>query len=307
MNIKYKTYHLVIRFRAPVYFDTFPLFAIRSVLGMQLRRLVCLFPRKQCVACDLRKQCAYSWLFETPISKENSALSGRDRAPHPFVLSSDAFLHDRTDRMVLSVTVIGPAIAYFPYIYYALSKAGEQGLLRNRTPFSVENVLCAGQSVLNKDGTLDLSEPVQEWVLGAAGTPVERTVNLAFDTPFRLKKAGHFTAVFSYADVIVSAARRANILSALYGEYEQGTEVADVAEPSSVSRRLFWTDLTYYSGRQKRAMKMGGAVGAMDVHGKMSEREVSLLKAAELFHIGKNVSFGLGKVSVAFDKEVRGK
>ena len=72
MFLKYKKIILKISFNEPVTFYTFPTFIFHSVLGKGLKRLVCLFRGRPCKTCSLRFTCAYSWLFETPIEKENA-------------------------------------------------------------------------------------------------------------------------------------------------------------------------------------------------------------------------------------------
>jgi len=45
-------------------------------------------------------------------------------------------------------------------------------------------------------------------------------------------------------------------------------------------------------------MMLGGLIGTIDVSGTFSQFEIKLLEAAEIFHIGKNSSFGLGKIKI---------
>ncbi len=60
-------------------------------------------------------------------------------------------------------------------------------------------------------------------------------------------------------------------------------------------------DLNYYSGRQKKVLKMGGVVGNFQLTGVFQPLEQSLLRFGELFHAGKNTAFGLGKYHIEIE------
>ena len=57
---------------------------------------------------------------------------------------------------------------------------------------------------------------------------------------------------------------------------------------------LKWFDWERYSYRQNRRMILGGLVGQIVFEGNLSPFH-DLIKAGEIFHCGKNTSFGLGK------------
>jgi len=63
-------------------------------------------------------------------------------------------------------------------------------------------------------------------------------------------------------------------------------------------KNLHWIELKRYSARQKSNMKLGGVVGDLIIKGEFNDFEISLLEFIDLFNIGKNISFGLGKVEV---------
>ena len=57
-------------------------------------------------------------------------------------------------------------------------------------------------------------------------------------------------------------------------------------------------DFNYYSSRQKRRILLIGYDGYIEVEKMFSPFEESLLKAAEIFSVGSNTTFGFGKVKV---------
>ncbi len=57
---------------------------------------------------------------------------------------------------------------------------------------------------------------------------------------------------------------------------------------------LAWHDWERYSNRQQTKMVFGGLLGTLDLEGDLA----SLLRAAEILHVGKGATFGLGRIAV---------
>lgn len=298
MKVRYQQYHLRITFENSVTFDVFPTFIMRSMLGLELRKLTCLFKDRKCDNCDLNRQCAYSWLFETPVDKNNEAITGRTRASHPFLFSTDIELSETVKEMNLTLTLIGKGIEYFPYIYHALVKAGESGILKRRTHFKIDSIMVDGKSVVRADNTLITDTPSKTWHLPTGDFKKTEHLRIDFVTPYRLKKEGKFVSRFEYEDLMRSIARRMKILTALFGDYEVNEEQIEINEPDTMEKHLAWRDLSYYSSRQRRQIKLGGVIGVMEFQGEFAAQERAMIEAAELFNIGKNISFGLGAISI---------
>jgi len=70
-----------------------------------------------------------------------------------------------------------------------------------------------------------------------------------------------------------------------------------------VATRLAWRDWQRYSNRQQCRMTLGGFVGELEIEGDLSPF-AALLRTAELLHVGKGATFGLGRVVVVDDYAV---
>ena len=319
MLLRYRQIQHLIEFEKPVIFPTLPTFLFRSILGKELRRLVCIFRGRPCGECGLKFTCAYSWMFETPIAKETPVLEGRDRASHPFLLATDAVVRKEVQTITLTITVMGKAIEYYPYIFYALKKAGKIGILRERTPFEIKNILCEGQSILQQADSIHPSWGIKQWSLRSEqqntnpknSDPLEASVMVHIDSPLRLRVNGKYTSQFTSVEFLASLYRRAVLLCSLYGS--QGAEsssingLVQVQTPPVlsesvriVSRNLRWEDQIYYSSRQKKRLTLGGVMGDFTIKGNLKPIEQSLLTFGELFHVGKNTAFGLGRYHVEY-------
>lgn len=64
-----------------------------------------------------------------------------------------------------------------------------------------------------------------------------------------------------------------------------------------VSSDLVWHDWQRYSNRQRTKMRLGGLVGEMTLEGDLRPFS-ALLRTAEIVHVGKGTTFGLGRVEV---------
>ena len=299
--LKYQKVIFEIEFKEEIYFSVYPIFLFRSLLGKELRNLSCLFRSRKCINCDLKYQCAYSKLFETPIPKNNDFLKGRNFAPHPIILFTDAKYKEKNKKINLEVMLIGDDINYLPYIFYSFQKAGELGIERDRVKYQIKNVFIEnGKSILENNSQINMDFKVNKWKLELNNNIVEKNKKIInFVTPLRLKINGNLSNDFKYEDVLKSAFRRVRILEEMYGSVSDiSSEFGNILNKTE-KNNLHWIDLYHHSSRQKKGMKLGGVVGSMIVDGDFSGFEISLLKFIELFNIGKNISFGLGKVEIS--------
>ncbi|RKX80188.1 MAG: hypothetical protein DRP87_00480 [Spirochaetes bacterium] len=300
MKLNHQTFECILKSERSIYFDTFPTFIFRSVIGKELRKISCLFKNRNCSECSLKNTCAYSFIFETPVDKENRLLHGRNRAPHPFTLYSPVSANETTDTIALNITMFGKSIEYFPYLYFSLKQAGEKGIFRDRVRLSVDSLLCGDSSILLEEEKIDTSVPPRVWRIEGSEDRQVKKINIKLLSPLRLKYSGKYGTDFTCFDFLNAVERRARLLCGFFGEDQQDRNkpVFSTGNKQITERDLIWHDYRYYSSRQKSRLKMGGTVGSFSLEGEFSSGELSLLKGAELFQVGKNSVFGFGKISI---------
>ncbi len=303
------TFHLTlereIAFRSPASF------IFRNNIGLQLRKLTCILRRSECGSCIINKTCIYSSVFETTIDKDNEIIRGRDKASHPYIVYSDTPTGVKTKQVNIDITLIGVAVDYFPYILLALINTGKSGILSQRIHFDIDNVLCRGQYALNKKGDYceNIDPLIWDWDknLDGENNKSVKDLELALLSPLRVKYKGKYISRLTYKDIIFYAAQRLNMLDNLFGNGSLLLNglIADLVgfmEKASIGKELSsdlkWNDYSRFSARQNQSMRLGGLMGIIRITGTFSGAELSLLKAAELFHIGKNTSFGLGRIEI---------
>lgn len=301
MEIFFKKFILKLDFEKEVYFGIYPPFIYRSVLGKELKKLSCIKTKQNCTDCDLKFQCIYSKIFETPISKENEVIKNRNFATHPFLLSTNKNIYDKAKNIELNLTLIGYALDYLPYIYFALKKGGEKGIFKNRVKFKIASMTADNKELIKDEENISQEFKKNIWVFNTSEETKLEHLIISLVSPLRMKINGKYQSRFNYKEFLNTGYRRLDILSKLYGINEIDNKDKINIDKICIPKKneftnLAWHDLERYSARQKTALKMGGVIGQMDIEGDFSLSELSILKGIENFHIGKNTSFGLGKI-----------
>lgn len=268
-----------------------PQFVFRSVIGLALRRITCALKlQESCTDCMLRGSCVYSVFFETNVSKETVTLPGRNKAVHPFVLDIES-LSERD--AVMKITFIGRAVNFIPYVNLALDKAGEYGIGRNRVKFNIVSVMT--HVGVFSPNIRDVERQCLNW---PSDKPAPKALTMV--TPCRIKEKGRYLSSLTLNSLLVNMQRRISVLQDLFGDGSEGQEESKLIDISSVPVDQEWNEKTYYSSRQKTRMQFGGVTGKILIDGDVPERERNLIESMEIFHVGKNISFGLGKIKVDY-------
>lgn len=301
MQLPYQTYLFTLQFDHETHLQKFPPFFIRSVIGKELRRVACVFPGRNCIDCSVREKCAYSFLFETPIDKNTPFLRGRNFAPHPFVLSMPPLDHRRGRQLNMTLTLMGKGREYFPYFYYAIQKSGEEGLFFQRMPFRIADVTVDGASIIKNENTIIARNSEHTWQLNPdLLTAEDHALAIELVTPLRFKKMGKYQKTLNYRELLGAIYYRALLLGSLYGNGADGLppRLPSLNNQKQERGTFVWQDLKRYSARQKTEIRLGGITGSLFVEGRFTPFEISLLRAGEMFHVGKNAGFGLGKIRI---------
>lgn len=316
----------------PIALDAHPGSAVRGALFNALLRRFCANPTApSCAACPLNATCPVAGLV-APLRDENPR--GRD-IPRPFVLAAewDSDTNDATsprrfapgDILRFRVTLIGRAIAFFPYLALAtqlmeLNGIGrplrENGGRRGRfevnsielvNPFSEEN------QPLYQRGQAKVANPTlaitSEHVAQRAATLPADALTLHFLTPTRLVDRSQLV---HHPSLRVLCARLSERLDALTREYApEPTESADLEDARTRAQCLAeraarvtlsenatrWVDVASYSARQQRSTPIGGLVGHATYSGDLAPLR-ELLVWGELLHVGKNAVKGDGRYRI---------
>jgi len=278
---------------------------LRGAFGHALKKTVCIMPSKDsCISCLLRSQCAYTRIFESFVEKPPPLLKGVRTAPRPFVI--DAFDEETSfpakAPFSFTITLFGNVCDFYPYVIYGIARAAESGFSVHRHPFFLEKVEGNGVWIYDGERKILTANAVPQTIEN--NVSLTQPVTLQFLTPTRIKQAGRFTTDFTFRRLVFAMLKRHLEMTYFYmpdsplnWNFKELLHLADKIRFSE--RKLYWVDWTRYSNRQKSKLNMGGFCGRITLEGDI-EPFSELLRMAEVLHVGKGTTLGMGKVRVEY-------
>jgi CRISPR-associated endoribonuclease Cas6 len=282
---------------------------LRGAFGRALRKSVCVMgPEQPCETCGLRAACLYTRLFETFIESEPPPfLRGQTAAPRPFVFEAEDERRRFApgDRLRFDLLLFGSAVGLQTLAAVAVARMAGRGLGERRRRFAVEEIAfedAAGgfRPLLSADRPRpeELAPPL---LPPRDGLP-EGSITLRFRTPVRLKAGGQLLRGLGFRGLVFRMLARVLELAHFFGDRAaidwQIQSFLRQAEGVRVVEQSFaWKDVKRYSARQGTEMSLGGFVGSMRLAGDLAPF-APLLRTAEIVHVGKGTTFGLGRVEI---------
>lgn len=282
----------------------------RGGFGYAFRKVVCIQrANNECAKCMVQNSCVYSYIFETPLPDDAEVLKLYKTVPHPFVIEppeSDYRIIRKGDNTEFNILLIGKAINYLPYFIFTFSELGKTGIGRNRSKFTLIEVLnqkiCgSGTSIYNNRN--QILENKYTVISGAELTNIKtgNEIELKLITPLRLKFDGKITSSIKFHIILRNLLRRISTLLIFHCGKQLDCDFKSLIEESknieTTKNTLKWYDWERFSTRQKQKMNLGGVTGSITFAGNL-QPFLQLLKVGEFLHVGKGTSFGLGKYEI---------
>lgn len=283
----------------------------RGVFGHALKKVVCALKRQDCQDCLLRKKCVYSFVFETQLLPNNTNSRKRLASPpHPYVIEppdSPKNQFNKGEPFDFALLLFGKANDYLPYFIYAFEQMGNLGIgkkIKGRRPqFYLRSVNVNNRTIyMGQDKKFSNGDFTDDLVLEdfMSDRPVQ-SIDLALKTPLRLKFENKFQASLPFHVLVRAMLRRISSLCNYHGKGEPDLDYRGLVERAMdidiTESSLKWFDWKRYSTKQDQSMLMGGIVGQVTYSGELSEF-VPLIRFCEKVHVGKQTSFGLGKIEL---------
>lgn len=276
----------------------FPGSAWRGALGHHLRQIACLTQARTCKGCALLHDCAYTWLFETPVPPNAVKMRRYEQAPHPFVLREE---RDGDGTVSLYLTLFGRANTWLSLMVLALTRAaaGERGIGgRRMTLTQIHQWHGETQDWTRIDGDRGSLSPEPATVLLIPPLP-SGELSLRLHTPLRVKRAGRHVgpAQFRFSDLFGNLLRRISMLTAFHTDTPLETDfraLTEAARGIESETDLHWVDLPRHSARQDADMALGGVVGTLRVRADAIESFWPYLWLGQYTHAGSAATMGLG-------------
>ena len=279
---------VTLRAEEPAMLPAFHGSMLRGAFGHALRRSVCsMGPAQGCETCTLRRPCIYTRIFESFVEGEPPPfLRGIDQAVRPYLFEpkGGAGRLEPGDPLRFDLLLFGQAVDLQAYAVLAIRRMAQSGLGSGRARFRLDHI-----------------EMRESPALQEAPLP-DGPVTLRFVTPLRLKIRDQLADRFRFRDLAFHMLRRTLELAHTHvpgapvdWSFQPLLRKADAVQATAADLR--WHDWERWSQRQQTRMKLGGVVGTLTLDGDLSPF-TSLLRTAEVIHVGKGTTFGLGKMEV---------
>ena len=303
-------YRVNIRIREEMLLPQYKGSAFRGVFGHALRRVVCPFKEKECQECMLRLKCIFSAVMGAPVD-EGHPHYRKFSSPHrPYLIVppiTTKRLFEGGERLFFEVVLVGSVNDYLPYFVFAFEEMGRRGMGLRRARFEVVSVDAVDACLRRRriyagaEGVLRGGGPRIAYRQFRGQRWGEKGLKVTFETPTRIKWRGRLLSHIPFGVLVERLAERACMLAHFYcgaelAELKEVQPLEGVKAIKAVTEDLKWLDWRRYSSRHGE-MTLGGVVGTViyrgDFHGYLP-----LLKVGEHIHVGKAVTFGLGKLKV---------
>jgi hypothetical protein len=311
-RIPYLRLRFTLRAEEPAHLPPYKGSTLRGGFGHALRRTVCVMgPAEPCATCLVRRTCVYPRLFETLLESDPDGelppfLRGLPTAPRPYVFEplTEACELAPGDPLDFDLLLFGQATALHGYVLLAVDRMAAAGLGRGRARFTLDRVRALAPDgtwdVLAEAGRLRAAQPPRP-LLPALDAPPGPSAVLHFLTPTRLKVREHLAPEVTFRDLVFLMLRRTLEIAALH---LPGAAVDWSLRPAleraaaiRATPALRWHDWQRYSNRQKASMTLGGFLGTLTLEGDLAPFG-PLLRTAEILHVGKGATFGLGRIEL---------
>ncbi len=284
---------------------------LRGGFGTVFKREICIREDKDCNKCILRSKCPYLYVFETPIPKDTKIMRKYTSAPHPFVIEPPSFEEKtlpKNGTFSFGLVLIGEAIDYLPYFIYTFIRLGTKGFGRSRVKAQLISV---------KDGEREIYDPKSKRLRDIKSTASLELkpdfeaigtykVRLSFPTLLNIRKNGVVVRDLDFDIFMRSLFRRLVLLEYFHdggsGEYPFKRLLNWTKEVKILQKELFYERITRFSTRQRQRIPIEGIRGEI-VFSQIKASFIPYIKAAQDLHVGRNTSFGLGKVLVKYENE----
>ncbi|MBU1055675.1 MAG: CRISPR system precrRNA processing endoribonuclease RAMP protein Cas6 [Proteobacteria bacterium] len=283
----------------------------RGIFGHALKKVVCALKRQECEDCLLKERCIYTLVFETKHAVKVPDGLRISTPPNPFVIEppiSNETMYKKGSSFDFNLLLFGNVNNSLAYFIYAFDQIGNTGIGKrigeNRGVFCLKEVKDNNGIIYSdKDRSLVKSEEAEELILkdhaGNDGSVFR--IKLVLETPLRLKFENHLKADLPFHVLVRAMLRRISSLYTFYDNGEPPLDYRGLVERAKniriVEEDLSWFDWKRYSNRQDQKMLMGGIAGSITYEGRIAEY-LHLIEFCEKVHIGKQTTFGLGKIGI---------
>lgn len=207
------------------------------------------------------------------------------------------------EKLDFHIYLLGEAIQYAQSLIKALCGIQTFKLGGSRYPFELLKVTHSlDQRVICQEGFYN-DVALRSIVLSYRSLSDVRKLTLYTRTPLRIRRDGALLEMLDFPTIIRNITHRLEAIIARYGGWVDTTETKRIQMLSSavsvIQNQLGFKPLQRYSNRLNEKMDFSGLMGSIQFAGELTPF-VPWLYAAQVLHIGRNTTFGMGRIEVEF-------
>jgi len=246
---------------------------------------------------------AYDYLYRNGRKSGNQQDIVKPYIIIPPDIHGDKYIVAQGEELVFEFILLGDAVKYASSLALALQNIGHCGLGAQRYPFSLRKIVNREEqrilwrrNIYYRTGENEMRIPCHR-LSGVTGAEVE------LRTPLRIRRGGQLLTEIRFQTMIRNITSRMIAITERYGGWVDQNEterlVMLAGEVRTVREDLSVFHLERYSNRVKEKMDFTGLMGNLEYEGELT-LFVPWLSAAQILHIGRNTTFGMGKIEVQF-------
>lgn len=261
---------------------------LRGVIGQSLYR------------CD---RDAYEFLYEN-----GKKCGGKQDIVKPYlIIPPEAHgiktIVDQGETLSFEFLLLGNAVKYTSSLIAALQDVCRYGLGAQRYPFALLRVINSqDHRIVWQEGNY-YGSGVNDLRIPNQMLPDVTSVVVGLRTPLRIRRGGQLVTSISFETVIRNVTKRMVGITERYGGWVDEEEIKRIqflaAGVLMTKENLRLEHLERYSNRLQEKMDLSGLVGELQFEGNL-DSFVPWLFAAQILHIGRNTTFGMGRIEVCF-------
>lgn len=210
---------------------------------------------------------------------------------------------EKGEEIKFKFILLGNAVKYAPSLALALQNIYRYGLGVQRYPFCLSQIINSQEQRILWRKENDYITKATDIIIPCHELPNVTGVVVRLCTPLRIRHKGQLLTRILFPTLIRNITNRIMAITERYGGRTDRDEVERLqmlaTEIKMIKEDLRLEQLERYSNRLQEKMDLGGLLGKIEFEGDLTPF-VPWLFAAQILHIGRNTTFGMGRIEVYF-------
>jgi len=275
--------------------------AFRGGIGEMLLLKFCT-ENRQCDSCALTATCRAKSIMYSDFAIKPKFVTTGESIGYVLECRDKAKKYSEGDFLNIELTLFGKNIGFLSDYYDAIKSLGEVGVGKNKSKFLIYDCIYADdiENVnLSMIKTMSLADYVSNRFIDKSNYEIR------FESPLTVKYGGDIISDFDMDAILTSLLRRIYMLNCFEGHEILSPPGRNSSHFSVIDSDCIKVSVCRYSMKKKQSMHLNGIEGKVCIQTNDNtcdylsiQDEIKLLYAAEIVHIGKNTSFGFGRIRI---------